>query len=250
MVRVNQCCLQCCVTGWYLYNAVNFLQNPHKGHSIAHPWGWEDMGVFRSLTLSIWFTCPSGTWFWRFTCPVKIFTCPANICTSPLKLLYIAGEISTCCDWKITCPVGHITTKIYVPWDKIYVPWDKIYMPGACGHTFISSPGFVISNPPLHSPTITAVMYTISCYIRPCYNCTQLHTDHLLRRLKCYCIAWYLFDAWLCKQVKYHITGSLYMYFFVILRIFLYPFSVQCQGHFVSFLSVLIVLTHCGLVMP
>ena len=29
---------------------------------------------------------------------------------------------------------GHVTT-------KVYVPWDKIYMPRACGHTLMSSPG-------------------------------------------------------------------------------------------------------------
>ena len=40
----------------------------------------------QGLTLSIWFTCPSGTWFWKFTCPAKIFMCPTNICTSPVKL--------------------------------------------------------------------------------------------------------------------------------------------------------------------
>ena len=71
----------------------------------------------QGLTLSIWFTCSSGTWFWKFTCSAKIFTCPANICTSPVKLMYIPGKISTCPDWKITCPVGHVTTKFYVPWD-------------------------------------------------------------------------------------------------------------------------------------
>ena len=34
----------------------------------------------QGLTLSIWLTCPSGTWFWKFTCPAKNFMCPANIC--------------------------------------------------------------------------------------------------------------------------------------------------------------------------
>ena len=93
----------------------------HKGH------------ILQGLTLSIWFTCPSGLWFWKFTCPAKFFTCPANICTSPVKLMYTAGKISTCPDWKITCPVGHVTT-------KVYVPWEKIYMPRACRHALMSSP--------------------------------------------------------------------------------------------------------------
>ena len=47
--------------------------------------------------------------------------------------MYTAGKISTCPDWKITCPVGHVTT-------KVYVPWDKIYMPRAHGHALMSSP--------------------------------------------------------------------------------------------------------------
>ena len=76
----------------------------------------------QGLTSSIWFTCPLGTWFGKFSCPAKIFTCPANICTNPVKLMYTTGEISTCPDWKITRPVGHLTTKVYVPWDKIYMP--------------------------------------------------------------------------------------------------------------------------------
>ena len=85
------------------------------------------------LTLSIWFTWPSGTWFQKIMCPAKIFMCPANICTSPAKLMYTAEKISTRPDWKITCPVGHVTT-------KVYVPWDKIYMPRACGHALLTNP--------------------------------------------------------------------------------------------------------------
>ena len=45
--------------------------------------------------------------------------------------MYTAGKISTFPDWKITCLVGHVTT-------KCYVPWDKIYMPRACRHTLMS----------------------------------------------------------------------------------------------------------------
>ena len=52
--------------------------------------------------------------------------------------MHTAGKISTCPDWKITCPVGHVTT-------KFYVPWDKIYMPRACGHPLMSSPAVVVS---------------------------------------------------------------------------------------------------------
>ena len=47
--------------------------------------------------------------------------------------MYTAEKISTCPDWKIMCPVGHVTTKVYVPWDKIYMPW-------AHGQAVMSSP--------------------------------------------------------------------------------------------------------------
>ena len=80
----------------------------------------------QGLTLIIWFTCPSGKWFQKFTCPAKILTCPSNFCTSPVKLMYTAEKISTCPDWKITCPVGQVTTKVYVPWDKIYMPQARL----------------------------------------------------------------------------------------------------------------------------
>ena len=46
--------------------------------------------------------------------------------------MHTAGKISTCPDWKITCPLGHVT------W-KAYVPWDKIYIPRACEHALMSS---------------------------------------------------------------------------------------------------------------
>ena len=102
----------------------------------THTLSWrhmKDQIKIQGLTLSIWFTCPSGTWIWKCTCPAKIFTCPANICTSPVKLMYTSGKISTCPDWKITCPVGHVTR-------TVYAPWNKIYMPLACGHALLSSP--------------------------------------------------------------------------------------------------------------
>ena len=52
--------------------------------------------------------------------------CPANISTSPVKLTYTAGKISTCPDWKISCPVGHVTTNVYVPCDRIYMPRARL----------------------------------------------------------------------------------------------------------------------------
>ena len=49
------------------------------------------------------------------------------------------NKYSTCPDWKITCSVGHVIT-------KFYVPWDKIYMPRACGHALMSSPALVVDH--------------------------------------------------------------------------------------------------------
>ena len=60
------------------------------------------MMVYEGLTLNIWFTCPSGMWFGKLMCPVKILTSPANMCASPVKLMYTTGKISTCSDLKIT----------------------------------------------------------------------------------------------------------------------------------------------------
>ena len=71
-------------------------------------------------------------WFWKFTWPAKIFTSPANICTSPVKFIYTAGKISTFPDWKITCPVGHVTTKNFM------CPETRSTCPG---HALMSSPG-------------------------------------------------------------------------------------------------------------
>ena len=95
---------------------------------VRHTWMeacviWKEIDhiIMQGLTLSIWFTCPSA--HSKKLCPAKIFTCPANICPSPVKLMYTAGKISTCPDWKINCPVEQVTTKDYVSWDNIYMPW-------------------------------------------------------------------------------------------------------------------------------
>ena len=40
--------------------------------------------------------------------------------------MYTAEKTYTCPDWKITCPLGHVTAKVYVPWDKIYLPRARI----------------------------------------------------------------------------------------------------------------------------
>ena len=48
--------------------------------------------------------------------------------------MYTDEKIGTCPDWKIICPVGHVTT-------KVYVPGDKFYMPRARGQALMSSPG-------------------------------------------------------------------------------------------------------------
>ena len=36
--------------------------------------------------------------------------------------VYYWKKISTCSEWKVTCPVGQVTTKVYVPWDKSTCP--------------------------------------------------------------------------------------------------------------------------------
>ena len=107
----------------------------------------------QGLTFSKWFTCPSGTQFWKFTCPAKIFTCPTDICTGPVKLTYTAEKRSTCPYWKITCPVRHVTT-------KVYLPWDKIYMPRACGHALMSSPASLCLN--TGSPFISVLWVNVN----------------------------------------------------------------------------------------
>ena len=108
--------INCFSTHFMLVFAV--FQQLHSSQIPPPPWAWHEYipNGLQGLTLSIWFTCPSGTWFWKFTCPAKIFMCPANICTSPVKVMYTAGKIGTCPDWKITCPVRHATAKVYVPW--------------------------------------------------------------------------------------------------------------------------------------
>ena len=63
--------------------------------------------------------------------------CLANICTSPAKLMYTARKVSVCPDWKITCPVRHLTT-------KVYVPWNKMYLPRACGNALMLSPAHMV----------------------------------------------------------------------------------------------------------
>ena len=73
--------------------------------------------------------------------PCKNFHVPSqyNIYTNPVKLMYTDGKISTCPDWKISCPVGHITR-------TVNVSWGKINMPRASGHALMSSPGISTSS--------------------------------------------------------------------------------------------------------
>ena len=40
--------------------------------------------------------------------------------------MHTAGKINTSPYWKFTCPVGHVRTKVYVPWDKIYMPQARL----------------------------------------------------------------------------------------------------------------------------
>ena len=59
--------------------------------------------------------------------PCKNFDLPCQYLCKPCKAyMYTAEKISTCPDWKISCPVRHVTIKVYVPWDKIYLPRARL----------------------------------------------------------------------------------------------------------------------------
>ena len=60
--------------------------------------------------------------------------------------MYTAGKVSTCPDWRVICPVGHVTTEVYVPWDRMYVP-------RAYGHALMLSPAISSSRKLLYSTT-------------------------------------------------------------------------------------------------
>ena len=111
------------VMAWYLMAPSHYLNQCWLivNESLRNTW-------MQGLTLSIWFTCP-GHVVLKIYVPCRNFHMP-----SPVKLIYTARKITTCPDWKITCPVGHVIR-------KVCVPWDKIYMPQACGHPLMWSPG-------------------------------------------------------------------------------------------------------------
>ena len=55
---------------------------------------------------------PVGHVVLKIYVPCRIFEVPSQYLYKPCKAYYNAGKISTCLDWKITCPIGHVTTKL------------------------------------------------------------------------------------------------------------------------------------------
>ena len=97
---------------------------------------WIEIQQFNSTGLDIKHLVymPIGHVVLKIYVPCKNFDVPSQyICTSPVKLVYTTEKISACPDWKITCPVRHVTTKVYVSLDKIYMPWAR-------GHALMSTP--------------------------------------------------------------------------------------------------------------
>ena len=95
----------------------------------------------QGLTLSIWFTCSSGTWLWKLTCPANIFTCPDNICSKPCK------------------------TYVYC-WENKYMPWLKNHLPSwARSHKSLCALG-----QDLHAPGIWACLNVEPWSACSCYD--------------------------------------------------------------------------------
>ena len=91
---------------WWLY--MMWLCWHKKSHSIEiwcipHEYGFFH-SIMQGLTLSIWFTWPLGTWFWKLMCPEKIFTCPSQYLYKPCKAY-------------VYC------------WENKYMPWLKNHLP-------------------------------------------------------------------------------------------------------------------------
>ena len=98
----------------------------------------------QGLTLSIWFTCPSGTWFWKLTCPAKIFTCPAIICTKPCKIYEYC-------------------------WENKYMPWLKNHLP-----SWARNPKNLCAlGQDLHVPGIWACLNVEPWSVCSCYQSIQ-----------------------------------------------------------------------------
>ena len=100
LYKWNVC--HCCHKGIQLFFSLHLLSTEQKlkNASDQEVKSWKPKYLLivihdQGLTLSIWFTCPLGT-FKKFTCPAKIFMCPANICTSRVRLMHTAGKISKC----------------------------------------------------------------------------------------------------------------------------------------------------------
>ena len=79
--------------------------------------GGHNIGFYTGLNIKHLAYMAIGHVVLKMYVPYNNFRVPAaNICTSPVNFMYTAGQIRTCSDWKITCPVGHVTTEVYIPW--------------------------------------------------------------------------------------------------------------------------------------
>ena len=65
--------------------------------------------------------------------PSKKFHVLSQYFCKPCKVYEYCWENKYAQTEKITCPVEHVTT-------NVYLPWDRIYMPRACGHALMLSP--------------------------------------------------------------------------------------------------------------
>ena len=77
---------------------------------------------------------PIGHMVLKIYVPCKNFDVPSQYLYKPCQAyVYCWKNMYMPILKKITCPLRHVTT-------KVYVPWDKIYMPRARGHALMSSP--------------------------------------------------------------------------------------------------------------
>ena len=72
-----------------------YYTKTHNSSTMASSLGWHDV---------------PDSWWWYYKAPHQAF-----------------GYISICTTWKVICPVGHMTT-------EIYMTRDNIYMTQVCGH--------------------------------------------------------------------------------------------------------------------
>ena len=103
-------------------NGNNFrVTGPLCGEFIGHRWIPLTKASDAELWCFLWSAgldikhlayMPVGHVVLKIYMPCKNFYVPSQYLYKPCKAYVYCWEISTCPDWKITCPVGHITTKV------------------------------------------------------------------------------------------------------------------------------------------